>query len=108
MKIRNRYIAFIIHTKNEIDLQRNEVIKSIQQHCYQTYQKSCKSYGFFVTRFQNNTGILRCNHTEKNRAITLLRSIQHVNTKKVEIETLGTSGTIKSLIKKHLHGNPLK
>jgi len=48
-------------------------------------------------------GIIRCNHLEKENTINLLRSIKSVSSKKVEIETLGTSGTIKSLVSKHMN-----
>jgi len=58
--------------------------------------------GIYLTRFDGEKGIVRCNHIEKDNTIKLLRSIKNIGLKKVSIETLGTSGTIKSLIKKHM------
>ena len=64
-------------------------------------------YGFFLTRFKDNIGILRCFHMDKDRALSLLKSIQYINETPVCLETIATSGTIKSLIRKHLDGNQL-
>ena len=58
--------------------------------------------GLYVVRFDGEKGIVKCNHTEKDNTIDLLRSIDEISLKKVKIETLGTSGTIKSLNKKHM------
>ncbi len=59
--------------------------------------------GLRLIRFDGEMGIMRCNHLEKENTIKLLRSIKSVSSKKVEIETLGTSGTIKSLVSKHMN-----
>ncbi|OYT29547.1 hypothetical protein B6U98_01930 [Thermoplasmatales archaeon ex4572_165] len=105
---RNRYIAFTIFADESLSFQRYELIKTIQTHCYQKYHTSYKTYGFFLTRFKDNKGIFRCDHTEKERAISFLKSIEAINTHNVSIETLGTSGTMKALIRKHLNGDNLK
>jgi RNase P/RNase MRP subunit POP5 len=55
-----------------------------------------------MIRFNGKKGIIKCNHLTKENTIMLLKSIKKISTKKVKIETLGTSGTIKSLIKKHM------
>ncbi len=39
----------------------------------------------------------------KDKTIQLLKSIKNVSSKEIEIITLGTSGTIKGLIKKHMN-----
>ena len=62
----------------------------------------CKKKGFFLVRFDGYKGILRCRHTEKENAIKLLKSIKKINSNSISIDTVGTSGTIKSLIKKHM------
>jgi RNase P/RNase MRP subunit POP5 len=49
-------------------------------------------------------GIVKCKHTQKDSTIKLLRSIKTISSNKIDIETLGTSGTIKTLIKKHMTG----
>ena len=53
-----------------------------------------------LLRFDGHWEIIRCDHTEKERTIEILKSIKKVNGKKIIIETLGTSGTIKTLIRK--------
>ena len=55
-----------------------------------------------LIRFDGTNGIVKCNHVEKENIIKLLKSIKKVSSKKIEIETVGTSGTIKALIKKHM------
>jgi len=59
--------------------------------------------GLRLIWFDGEKGILRCSHLEKENTIKLLRSIKSVSSGKVEIETLGTSGTIKSLVTKHMN-----
>ncbi len=58
--------------------------------------------GIYLTKFDGEKGIVRCNHIEKENTIKLLRSINKIYSNEVEIKTLGTSGTIKSLMKKHM------
>ena len=58
--------------------------------------------GIRLIRFDDSTGIIKCNHIEKEKTIKLLRSIKKILTKDVSIETFGTSGTIKALIRKHM------
>lgn len=100
--MRSRYIAFSINSESNTIFNRKQVIHTLQQECLHQFQTSCNTYDFFLTRFQKNTGILRCFHTEKNRAISFLQSIKKIDDISVDIETIATSGTIKALIKKHL------
>jgi len=58
--------------------------------------------GIYLTKFDGEKGIVRCNHIEKENTIKLLRSINKIYSNEVEIKTLGTSGTIKALMKKHM------
>ena len=58
--------------------------------------------GINLTRFDGRKGIVRCNHIEKDKTINLLKSINNIYKHKIEIKTLGTSGTIKALIRKHM------
>ena len=105
---RRRYIAFQIVSADNVQFHRKQVINSIQSACFHQFNTSCKTYDFFLTRFNHNVGILRCNHTEKEKAIKLLQSITHLDNKPVEIKTIATSGTMKALIKKHLNGDSLQ
>jgi RNase P/RNase MRP subunit POP5 len=55
-----------------------------------------------LIRFDGTTGIVKCKHTEKDNTIKLLNSIKNISSNKVSVETYGTSGTIKALIRKHM------
>ncbi len=58
----------------------------------------------YLTRFDGEKGIVRCSHVEKENTIRLLKSIDRISNQNVTVETLGTSGTIKALIRKHMSG----
>jgi len=58
--------------------------------------------GIYLIRFDGRKGIVKCNHIDKDNTINLLTSIDNINSHKIKIKTLGTSGTIKSLIRKHM------
>jgi RNase P/RNase MRP subunit POP5 len=78
------------------------MIEVINRECENKYKKSGRDMGLNLIRFNGKQGILRCNHIEKENAINLLTTFSNIFSKKVEIKTIGTSGTIKSLINKHL------
>ena len=61
-----------------------------------------KEMGIYLIRFDGRKGIVKCNHIDKDNTINLLTSIDNINSHKIKIKTLGTSGTIKSLIRKHM------
>jgi len=58
----------------------------------------------WVIGLKNNFGIIRCHHLDKEITIRLLQSIKYLGKIKsrVKIETLGTTGTIRSARKKYL------
>jgi RNase P/RNase MRP subunit POP5 len=58
----------------------------------------------WVISINNNYGLIRCYHLEKDKTIDLLNSITLVGKAKnrVIIKTLGTTGTIRSARKKYL------
>jgi RNase P/RNase MRP subunit POP5 len=58
--------------------------------------------GIYLVRFDGHRGVVKCNHIEKENTIKLLKSIKKISSYSVSIETLGTSGTIKALIRKHM------
>ena len=79
------------------------MINVLRSKCRNMFSKECKELGIYLTRFDGETGIIKCNHIEKEKTIDLLKSIKKISSRKIEIETLGTSGTIKALEKKHLN-----
>jgi RNase P/RNase MRP subunit POP5 len=88
--------------------QRNQIIKILRYHCVKQYNSSCDTYGFFLIRFKDNVGILSCFNTEKDRGISFLKTIKEINHISVKIETLKTSGTIKTLISKCFNGDTIR
>ena len=100
---RRRYIGFVIKASTrDQHIERFEIISEIKRRCRQLFSKDCKELGIYLTRFDGEKGIVRCNHIEKENTIKLLKSIRKIYSHEVEIETLGTSGTIKSLVRKHM------
>ena len=100
---RRRYIGFEIrYLSKDVHVQKNELIQDIRKQCRDLFKKDCNSMGVYIIRFNGKQGIVKCNHVEKENMIKLLKSIRQVSSVKLEIETLGTSGTIKTLIKKHM------
>jgi len=53
--------------------------------------------GLWLVRFNGTEGILRCKAQEKDTTLLLLQSIKEIETKKVEITTHATSGTIRGI-----------
>lgn len=99
--IRQRYIGFVVKTLDK-NLNKSEILREIQRQCKYIFNKDCKEMGIRLIRFDGTTGILKCNHLEKENAIILLQSIKKMQMKKAKIVTFATSGTIRSLVKKHM------
>jgi len=56
----------------------------------------------YLIRYNNNKGIIRCNNLNNEKVIEILKSIKNISSNNIKIITLGTSGTIKGLINKHM------
>ena len=97
---RRRYIGFNLSTAESIE--KNELIDVVREQCTTLFKKDFKEMGLFIVRFNGEQGIIRCKHIEKDNTIKLLTSIGKIGSKKVKIDTIATSGTIKSLVKKHM------
>lgn len=52
--------------------------------------------------FENGVGILRCPHRRQQEVIRSLRALQHLESTRVTVTTLGVSGTIKKARVKYL------
>jgi ribonuclease P/MRP protein subunit POP5 len=100
---RHRYIGFFIkHSSEKVYIDKSEIINEIKEQCKHVFNKDFSAMNLRLIRFDGTKGILKCSHTEKENTIKLLKSIKKISSKKVKIETVGTSGTIKALIKKHM------
>jgi len=78
------------------------MINEIREQGRHLFNKDCNEMNMRLIRFDGKKGIVKCNHIEKENVIKLLKSIKKISSKEVKIETVGTSGTIKALIKKHM------
>ena len=95
-EFRQRYIVFEVEAPRKVE--RWEFIKALERRASQMELDNKKEGRPWLTAFNDNRGILRCSHTDKENAIQLLTSITEVgehNELKVEVRTLKTSGTIK-------------
>jgi len=81
---------------------KEDLKREIHNRCNILFDKNYREMGIRLIKFDGEKGILRCNHIEKENAITLLKSIKEIDSEIVNFETVGTSGTIKSLMKKHM------
>jgi RNase P/RNase MRP subunit POP5 len=93
-EFRHRYIVFEIEAPRQVE--RWELIKEFQRRSSQLGMDGDENRPW-LTAFQNNRGILRCSHCEKDKAIGLLTGITEVGDErlKVKIKTITTSGTIR-------------
>jgi len=92
--IRNRYIAFKI--KSQFKFTRIDIISAFKKL---DYIDNVQVKPWLIS-FENNIGIVRCIHTEKDHTIKAIRSIKKIAGIDAEIETLLTSGTIRALKEK--------
>ena len=99
---RRRYIGFKVKSLKNVFFTKKQIIEEIRKKCPFFFEKDCKEVGIYLIRYDNEEGIVRCKHTDKETTIKLLKSINRISDKKVIIETLGTSGTIKSLVRKYI------
>lgn len=100
---RKRYIGFIINTKNNEKIEKKDLFSEIKNQCKKMFDKDYKNFGLYLIRYNDRgIGIVRCKHTEKENIIKLLISIKKIGCIKTNIDTIATSGTIKSLINKHI------
>ena len=99
---RRRYIGFKVKPLRDVVFTKTQISGEIQNSCFSIFEKDCKELGIYLVRFDDKKGIVRCKHTDKANTIKLLKSIKKISNENVEIETLGTSGTIKALVKKHM------
>ncbi|MHA1651132.1 MAG: Rpp14/Pop5 family protein [Candidatus Helarchaeota archaeon] len=102
IKENQRYILFKIIAEEEID--QNQLIKVLWRQLFQLYGEFGTSQtGLWMIEYDKNRGygIIRTNTDALPMVRTTLAIIRQVNGKRCILVTLGTSGTIKALKKKH-------
>ena len=91
-----RYIAFRIHAGERFT--RNEFLGALLS----VSRKRRLGDSFRITVFEDDLGILKVPHLLKDEAIETLSQVGHVEGVPCRVETLRTSGTIKTLKEKYL------
>jgi len=90
-----RYIAFSIASGCEVT--RGDFLNAVMMSAHGTPLDG----SFRITVFERNFGILKVPHTLKDDAIRVLKSVDHVKGIACTVDTLRTSGTIKTLKQKY-------
>jgi RNase P/RNase MRP subunit POP5 len=101
---RQRYIGFYIEKSNKNGfITKNEINKEIKKKCFDFFNKKIREMGIYLIKFDGFKGIIKCNHIYKKEIINIMESIESISSDKVNIKTIGTSGTIKKLINKYMN-----
>lgn len=90
MADRHRYVAFRVDA--DAPLGSGDLVAELRDR---------NDWAWLIS-FDGGHGILRCPHTRKAEAIELLVGLDAVGDVPVEVETLGTSGTIRACRRKFL------
>jgi RNase P/RNase MRP subunit POP5 len=80
------------------------LINALKNKSFELFNKNLNVFDIYLIKFDGFKGIIRCNQMNKDKTIHILKSIKNISSEDIEIITLGTSGTIKGLIKKHING----
>jgi len=103
LKKRHRYIGFSLKSDNNIS--KASFINEIKKQCKLKLEQDSSKIGLRLIKFDEKFGIIKCNHLQKENVIKLLNSIKKIGNYEVDICTIATSGTVRSLIKKYLKNN---
>ena len=87
---RRRYIAFMV--VSDFQLSKQELVSKIRERSMELDLKPPS-----LIQFEGKVGIVRCSHLEKDRTIELLGDIGVKGNKAFHVETLRTSGTLRTL-----------
>jgi RNase P/RNase MRP subunit POP5 len=101
--LRRRYIGFYIKKSEKINITKRKLINEIKNKSFDLFKQNLNDSGIYIIKFDGNIGIIRCNQMNKDKTIQILKSITKISSNDIEIDTIGTSGTIKGLIKKHMN-----
>lgn len=80
----------------------NDLEEEIENRCRKNFGRKARELGIILIKFDGKKGIVSCDHKEKMNVINLMNSIDNIRGKRVDLKTIGTSGTIKSATKKYL------
>lgn len=103
-KDRQRYILFKVIEQFPYKFHERDIISTMWKSIWRYFgMKEANKIGLWLVEFnkEKNIGILRCSNKTKEIVITSLILIKEMQGKKIIISPIATSGTIKSLKKKH-------
>ena len=79
------------------------MISEIKNQCKKMFDRDFSTLGLYIIKYKDNgIGIIKCKHTEKENTIKVLSGIKKIGIITAHIKTVGTSGTVKTLIRKHM------
>lgn len=97
-----RYIGFFVISDNSPS--ENEVIKAVTSSILQLFgETGASETNVWLIEYDEKLkkGILRCSNKALSEVLSALTAITSINRNKTALITLGVSGTIKKLKKKH-------
>ncbi|MFO7677704.1 MAG: Rpp14/Pop5 family protein [Thermoplasmatota archaeon] len=97
---RHRYTGFVLE-KTTINPNKNDFMQALQQNCQHIYHMNWRTMGIKLIHFNGKAGIIKYPYDKKEKIIYLLSSIHQIGRQQSKISTIATSGTIRSLLKKH-------
>ncbi|MFO7872262.1 MAG: Rpp14/Pop5 family protein [Candidatus Undinarchaeales archaeon] len=99
-----RYIAFSVFS--EAKPSKNNIIHTITSSILQLFgEAGASETNVWLIDYnkEKKKGILRCSNKALTEVLGALTAITSINKKKASVTTLGVSGTIKKLKKKHFN-----
>ncbi len=95
---RQRYILFKIISKEGINFEQRDILKSIWQSVWRYFgMKVANKVGLWLLELnlEENYGIIRCSHETKESIITAITMVREIKGKRVILSPVRTSSTIK-------------
>jgi RNase P/RNase MRP subunit POP5 len=99
---RTRYV--VIRLDHSENVPRPVLIKAIMQASRSIGERCYEEVGPWLTYFENNYGVIRYNHIEKDQMLAIMDRLRILDNKNgaVVVRTLGVSGTINKARKKYI------
>ena len=96
---RRRYIAFRVLSESRVSI--DDLFRTLGDVSDRSGTKAPK-----LIEFDGTIGIVRCSNIEKERTLEMLVKLDLIAQKKVKVELLRTSGTLKTLRERYAHRAP--
>lgn len=87
---RPRYVAFRVDAEKPVDF--DDVVAALRERDDEAW----------LVDFDGEEGVVRCPHTRRDATVELLVGLDEIGGAGVDVETLGTSGTVRACRRKFL------